>query len=144
MEPEGSLSHSQVPANCPYPKPARSSPYSHILLPEGTSYYPPIYARASQMAPFPQVFPLKPCIPLSSPPYPLHAPPISFFSILSFYYIGWGVQYKRFKSCGILRCVVYFEEWCFTCRAKLDPENEGTKILRNVRNLLTQRQSASH
>ena len=27
MEPEGSLPHSQVPATCPYPKPARSSPY---------------------------------------------------------------------------------------------------------------------
>jgi len=26
MEPEGSLPHSQVPATCPYPKPARSSP----------------------------------------------------------------------------------------------------------------------
>jgi len=27
MEPEGSLLHLQVPANCPYPEPARSSPY---------------------------------------------------------------------------------------------------------------------
>jgi hypothetical protein len=27
MEPEGSLPHSQVPATCPYPKPACSSPY---------------------------------------------------------------------------------------------------------------------
>jgi hypothetical protein len=26
MEPEGSLPHSQVPANCPYPEPDRSSP----------------------------------------------------------------------------------------------------------------------
>ena len=33
MEPEGSLPHSQVPATCPYPEPARSSPYPHILLP---------------------------------------------------------------------------------------------------------------
>ena len=33
MEPEGSLPHSQVPATCPYPEPARSSPYptSHFL-----------------------------------------------------------------------------------------------------------------
>ena len=30
MEPEGSLPHSQVPANSPYPEPARSSPYPHI------------------------------------------------------------------------------------------------------------------
>jgi hypothetical protein len=33
MEPEGSLPQSQVPANCPYPEPARSSPYPHIPLP---------------------------------------------------------------------------------------------------------------
>ena len=33
MEPKGSLPHSQVPATCPYPQPARSSPYptSHFL-----------------------------------------------------------------------------------------------------------------
>ena len=34
MEPEGSLPHPQVPANCPYPEPDRSSPYpltSHFL-----------------------------------------------------------------------------------------------------------------
>jgi len=34
MEPEGSLPHSQVPATCPYPEPARFSPYPHIPLPE--------------------------------------------------------------------------------------------------------------
>jgi len=34
MEPVGSLPHSQVPATCPYPEPARSSSYPHILLPE--------------------------------------------------------------------------------------------------------------
>ena len=33
MEPEGSLLHSQLPATCPYPEPAWSSPYPHILLP---------------------------------------------------------------------------------------------------------------
>jgi len=27
MEPEGSLPHSQIPATCPYPEPARSSPH---------------------------------------------------------------------------------------------------------------------
>ena len=34
MEPEGSLSHSEVPATCPYPEPAQTSPYPHIPLPE--------------------------------------------------------------------------------------------------------------
>jgi len=37
MEPEGSLLHSQVPATCPYPQPARSSPYTYIPLPTQTS-----------------------------------------------------------------------------------------------------------
>ena len=32
MEPEGSLPLSQVPATCPYPEPARSSPYPNIPL----------------------------------------------------------------------------------------------------------------
>ena len=35
--PEGSLPHSQVPANCPYPEPTRSSPYTHIPLPKNPS-----------------------------------------------------------------------------------------------------------
>jgi len=34
MEPEGSLPHLQVPANCPYPEPDQSSPRPHIPLPE--------------------------------------------------------------------------------------------------------------
>jgi len=31
MEPEGSSPHSRVPATCPYPEPARSSPCPHFL-----------------------------------------------------------------------------------------------------------------
>jgi len=30
METENSLLHSQASANCPYPGPAQSSPYTHI------------------------------------------------------------------------------------------------------------------
>ena len=37
MEPESSLPHSQVPAYCSYPEPARSSPYPNIPLPEDPS-----------------------------------------------------------------------------------------------------------
>ena len=33
MEPEGLLPHSQASATRPYPGPAQSSPYTHILLP---------------------------------------------------------------------------------------------------------------
>ena len=42
--------------------PLNSSIYSHVLL-----------------AVFPQASPLKPCTQLDSPPYVLHAPPISIF-----------------------------------------------------------------
>jgi len=38
-----------------------------------------IYTWVSQVVPYPQVSPPKPWIRLSSPPYLLHAPPISFF-----------------------------------------------------------------
>jgi hypothetical protein len=37
MEPEGLLPHSQVPATCLYPEPAKSSTYPHIPLPEDLS-----------------------------------------------------------------------------------------------------------
>jgi hypothetical protein len=39
MEPECSLPHSQVPATCPYPEPARSSLYTHIPVPEDPSSF---------------------------------------------------------------------------------------------------------
>ena len=45
MEPESSLSHSQVRATCPYPEPDQSSLYPHIPLPEDPSWYlPTIYS----------------------------------------------------------------------------------------------------
>ena len=37
MEPVGSLPHSQESTTCPYPEPARSSPYPHVPLPEDPS-----------------------------------------------------------------------------------------------------------
>ena len=84
MEPKGSSPHSQAHATCPYPELAPSSPHTHIPLPEDPSkYYPPIYAWVSPVVSFPQVSPPKPCTHLSPPPYALHAPPISFFLILS-------------------------------------------------------------
>jgi len=50
-----------VPATCPYPEPARSSPYPHITLPEDPSlYYPPICAWVFQMVSIPQVSPPQP------------------------------------------------------------------------------------
>jgi hypothetical protein len=84
MEPESSLPHSQAPATCPYPEPAQSSPNTPIPSPEwSVLILSPIYAWVSPVVSFPQVSPPKPWTHLSSPPYVLHAPPISFFSILS-------------------------------------------------------------
>jgi len=41
MDPEGSLLHSQLPSNCPYPKPTKTSPCPPIPLLEDTfKYYP--------------------------------------------------------------------------------------------------------
>ena len=80
MEPEGLLPHSQVPATCPYPEADKSSPYPQNPLPEDPS---PIHAWVSQVVSFPHVSPPKPWTRLSPPPYVLHAPPISFFSISS-------------------------------------------------------------
>ena len=37
MEPDGSLTHSQVPATCFYPEPDQSSPCPHIPLPDDPS-----------------------------------------------------------------------------------------------------------
>jgi hypothetical protein len=65
MEPEGSLPHSKVSATCPYPEPARSSPYTYILLPEDPSqYYPPSYTCLSQVA----------CLPTNTLYMPLLSP----------------------------------------------------------------------
>ena len=84
MEPEGSLPQSQVPTTIPYSESARSSPYPSIPLPEDPSlYYPPVYAWVSQVVSFLQVSQPKPYIRFLSPPYALHARPISLSSILS-------------------------------------------------------------
>ena len=79
MEPEGSLPHSQVSLSLSW----ASSIQSHVLkihlniiLPSKPGLPPPVVS-------FPQISSPEPCIRLSSPPYALHAPPISFFMVLS-------------------------------------------------------------
>jgi hypothetical protein len=91
MQPEGSLSHSQVPANCPYPEPAGSSPYSHISLPEDPfKYYTPICTWFSQAVSFPQVSSLKHCIRLSSTHTNYTPRPSNSFIFHHPKNIGWG------------------------------------------------------
>jgi len=72
-----------------------------------TNHYPPIYVRISPVVCFLQVSPPKPCIRLSSTLYALHAPPISFFSILSPEKVL-GEQYRSLSSslCSFLHSPV--------------------------------------
>ena len=88
-------SHSKVPATCPFPEPARFSPYPYIPIPENTSlYYHPIHAWFLQVVSFLQVSPPKHCARLWSSLYVLHAPPCPSHSS-RFYHpnnIGRGVQ----------------------------------------------------
>jgi hypothetical protein len=67
MEPEGSLPHSQMPATCPYPEPSRSShiPKLHFLAIH-LNVILPANVWVSPVLSFPQCFPLKPSICLSS------------------------------------------------------------------------------
>jgi hypothetical protein len=96
MEPENLLPYSQVPTTCPYPDAARFSPYPQIPVPEDPSYlYHPIYAWVSQSGFFPLGYPTKTLYTLLLSPYALHAPPISFFSILLPEHIGWGLQINK-------------------------------------------------
>ena len=84
-EPEGLLLCLQVPATCSYPELDWSSPCSHPTT------WISILILSFQVVSFPQVSPPKPCMQLSSPPYVLHAPPISF-SLFSTWNIWLGVQ----------------------------------------------------
>ena len=93
MEPGGSLPHSQVPATCHYPVPARSNP-----CPTHPFCWRSILILSSHLRLglpnilFPSGFPTKTLYTPLLSPYTLHAPPISFVSILSPEKIGWGLQ----------------------------------------------------
>ena len=63
------ITHSQVPATCPYPEPARSIPYSHIQLPEIHLNFILQSTRGSPKLSLSFMFPHQtPCIRLSSLP----------------------------------------------------------------------------
>jgi len=53
MEPEGSLPQAQMPATCPYPEPARYSPYTHsYILKIHLNIIPPSTPGSPQRSPF--------------------------------------------------------------------------------------------
>ena len=83
MEPKSSSPDSQVPATCPYPEPALSSPYSpfyfrkiHLNIILSSTPGSPQWSPSLR-------FPPKTLYTPKPPPYVLHSPPISLFSILS-------------------------------------------------------------
>jgi len=83
MEPKGSLRRSHKPATCPFPEPDQSSPCTQPTSLRSILILSFHLRLGLKVASFPQVSPPESCRHLSSPPYVLHAPPISFFSIWS-------------------------------------------------------------
>ena len=67
MEPEGSLPHSQQHATYPYPGPDHVYALQTHVYESQFYYYLPIYACLFQVDSFPQIYPPKPCVHLSSP-----------------------------------------------------------------------------
>jgi len=96
MEPEGSLPHSQVPATCLYPKPARSSPYptSHFLIIRLNIFFPstPGTSKWSLSPGFPHQSHV--CTsPLPHTSYMTHQSHSSWFDLQN--NNGWGVQISQ-------------------------------------------------
>ena len=153
MEPEGSLPHSQASATCPYPEPAPSSPLLPIQLPADPSYYNSIYAWVFQVVSFPQVFPPKSCIRLSSPQYATHTPTISFWFSVQNVGANFEVQITAYRiickqdaTSSRLVNGVSMEHSFTTFMVKLPQEEiicENLKILQNICNHFPM-QTASH
>jgi hypothetical protein len=79
MEPEGSVPNSQELSTCPYPGP--DQPSAHHLIPplqDLSYYYPTNYVLVFLAASFPLASPSITYTRSSSPPFVLHAPPISY------------------------------------------------------------------
>jgi hypothetical protein len=74
-------------------------------------YYPPIHTWVFQVVPFPQFFPPKTSTHPSSPPYVLHAPPISFFSV-------WSLGKYLVRSPKHQKCLWVFSDWGSIFRRK--------------------------
>ena len=101
MEPEGSLTHSQMPAICSYPEPSRSSPSPQIPLPEDPSLILSFHLRFGlQSGSFSSDFPTK--IMYTSLPSPTRATFLAHLILLDF--ITRKVLGKNYRSLGSSTC----------------------------------------
>jgi len=102
VEPEGSLPHSQMPATCPYPEPARSSLYHHFLKIHLNIILPSTSGSFKGL--FPSGFPPKPCIHLS----PIRATCPDHLILDFITRTVCGEQYRSLSSslCSFFHCLV--------------------------------------
>ena len=105
MEPEGSLPHSQVPATCLYPEPARFSPYPHIALKIHLNIILQP-TRGSSKWSLSLVSPPKPCIHLYSPTLRVTCPTHLILDLIT--RIIFGEQYRSLSNslCSFLHSPV--------------------------------------
>ena len=98
MEPKDSLPHSQVPATCPYPEPARSSPCPHTTSRRSILILSSLLCLGLPSGLLPQVSPPKPCVHLSSPSMrsssPAHLILLDFITRTIL-----GEEYRSLSSC---------------------------------------------
>ena len=128
MEPQGSLPHSQVPATCPCPKPARSSPYPHILKIHLNITLPskPGSPKWSLSLRFPHQNPVY----ASSLPRKCYMPHLFHFSWFDQpNNVWWGVQISQLLFCSFLHPPV--------TSSLLDPNILLSTLFSNTLNLHT-------
>ena len=100
MQPEVSLPHSQLPATCPYPQPASTSPNPHIPLPKDLSLSTP----GPPKWPLSLTFPYQNTVyasPLSHTHYipsPSHSSP--FYHPNSIGYMNLEIRKRKFRWIG--------------------------------------------
>ena len=141
MEPEGSLPYSQVPATCPYPAPAQSSPYHHNPRTEDSaSNCPPIYIWVSLLVSFPQ---LPHQTPVHASPFlhKCHMPRLYHSSrFYNPHNIWWGVQILKLLVIQISPLLCYR----IPLRPKYSPQHPILKHLQPTFLPQCQRPSFTH
>jgi len=111
MEPEGSLPHSQVPATCPYPEPARSSPHpQHPTSWKSVLILPSHLHLGLPGELFPSGFPTKTLyMPLFFPYTRYKSRPSNSSRFDHPNNIGWGVQIIQLLISGLIHAIIQYQ-----------------------------------